>query len=101
MEKKDLLTKFTAYAPHVETALIEKAYDYSTEAHKEQERASGEHYFVHCGAVATSLIEWKMDLPTICAGLLHDVLEDTPISEQTLRGEFGEEITKMVVGVTK
>jgi GTP pyrophosphokinase len=101
MEKKELVDRFAAYAPHVDTTLLEKAYDYSTEAHKEQERASGEHYFVHCGAVATSLIEWKMDLPTICAGLLHDVLEDTPISEQTLRGEFGEEITKMVVGVTK
>jgi GTP pyrophosphokinase len=101
MEKTELISRFAAYAPHVDTTLLEKAYDYSTIAHAQQERASGEHYFVHCGAVANSLIDWKMDLPTICAGLLHDVLEDTSISEQTLRGEFGEEVTKMVMGVTK
>ncbi|MDE2039072.1 MAG: bifunctional (p)ppGpp synthetase/guanosine-3',5'-bis(diphosphate) 3'-pyrophosphohydrolase [Elusimicrobia bacterium] len=101
MNKAELLAHFTAYAPHVDTALLAKAFDYSTAAHAAQERASGEHYFVHCNAVAQSLAEWKMDLPTICAGLLHDVLEDTSISEQALRSEFGEEITKMVVGVTK
>ena len=101
MEKREILARFTAYAPHVETALLEKAYDYSTTAHAQQSRASGEHYFVHCDAVAQSLIEWKMDLATICAGLLHDVLEDTSVSEQTLRAEFGDEITKMVAGVTK
>jgi guanosine-3',5'-bis(diphosphate) 3'-pyrophosphohydrolase len=101
MDKAQLISKFTAYAPHVDTTLLEKAVDYSMNAHKNQERASGEHYFVHCDAVASSLIDWKMDLPTICAGLLHDVLEDTSVSEETLRAEFGEEITKMVVGVTK
>ena len=101
MEKKELLEKFAAYAPHVDTALLEKAYAFSMKAHANQERASGEHYFVHCDAVASSLIEWKMDLPTVCAGLLHDVLEDTPVTEAQMRSEFGEEITKMVVGVTK
>jgi GTP pyrophosphokinase len=101
MERKDLLDKFGAYAPHVDTTMLGKAFDFSVNAHKNQERASGEHYFVHCDAVATSLVEWKMDLPTICAGLLHDVLEDTSVSEEQMRAEFGEEITKMVVGVTK
>lgn len=101
MEKTELLARFTAYAPHVDTSLIDKAYDFGYKAHSNQERASGEHYFVHCDAVAESLIEWKMDLPTVCAGLLHDVLEDTPVSEPQLKQEFGEEITKMVVGVTK
>ncbi|MBI5630376.1 MAG: bifunctional (p)ppGpp synthetase/guanosine-3',5'-bis(diphosphate) 3'-pyrophosphohydrolase [Elusimicrobia bacterium] len=101
MEKEEILKQFSAYSPHVDTAMLAKAYDYSTKAHANQERASGEHYFVHCGAVAQSLVEWKMDLPTICAGLLHDVLEDTPVTAEALRAEFGEEITKMVEGLTK
>src|SRR3989338_9852245 len=101
MDKRELLDKFAAYAPHIDTAMLAKAYDYATKAHADQERASGEHYFVHCDAVAVSLVEWKMDLPTICAGLLHDVLEDTPVSPDTLRMEFGEEIAKLVLGLTK
>lgn len=101
MERQELLDKFAAYAPHVETSLLAKAYDFSMKAHEHQERASGEHYFVHCDAVAVSLIDWKMDLPTVCAGLLHDVLEDTHVTEPELRGEFGEEISKLVLGVTK
>ncbi len=101
MEKAELLEKFSAYAPHVDTAMLAKAFDFSVKAHADQERASGEHYFVHCDAVASSLVDWKMDLPTICAGLLHDVLEDTPISAETLAAEFGDEVTKMVLGVTK
>lgn len=101
MEKSEVLTRFKAYEPNVDAVLLSKAYDFSTSAHAKQERASGEHYFVHCHAVALSLLDWKMDLPTVCAGLLHDVLEDTPIVEETLRQEFGEEITKLVVGMTK
>src|SRR5579883_2476928 len=101
MERKELIEKFAAYAPHVDTRMLEKAFDYSVKAHANQERASGEHYFVHCDAVASSLVDWKMDLPTICAGLLHDVLEDTPVTAETLTAEFGDEITKMVLGVTK
>jgi GTP pyrophosphokinase len=101
VEKNELIEKFSAYAAHVDTAILGKAYDYAVQVHASQERASGEHYFVHCGAVAASLIDWKMDLPTVCAGLLHDVLEDTPISPAIMRSEFGEEITKLVTGVTK
>ena len=101
MEKEELIKRFEAYAPHVDTAILEKAYDYSLKAHADQERASGEHYFVHCDAVASSLIDWKMDLPTVCAGLLHDVIEDTPTTAELLRSEFGDEISKLVVGMTK
>jgi GTP diphosphokinase / guanosine-3',5'-bis(diphosphate) 3'-diphosphatase len=101
MERQELIDKFAAYAPHVDTAILGRAYDYSLKAHANQERASGEHYFVHCDAVAATLVEFKMDLPTICAGLLHDVIEDTPITPETLRAEFGEEITKLVVSLTK
>ncbi|MHB2025485.1 MAG: RelA/SpoT family protein [Elusimicrobiota bacterium] len=101
MDRQELLDRFLAYSPHVDTAMLAKAYDYSVQAHANQARASGEHYFVHCSAVAASLADWKMDLPTVCAGLLHDVLEDTPITPEDMRRDFGEEVTKLVVGVTK
>ncbi len=101
MELQELVSKFKGYAPHMDTTLLEKAYQFSVSAHANQERASGEHYFVHCSAVAESLIEFKLDLPTICAGLLHDVIEDTPVTPDELRREFGDEITRLVEGVTK
>ncbi|MDD5629666.1 MAG: RelA/SpoT family protein [Elusimicrobia bacterium] len=101
LDKDQLIAQFSAYAAHVDAGILAKAYDFSVRAHADQERASGEVYFVHCQSVATSLVEWKMDLPTICAGLLHDTLEDTPITEEAMREEFGEEITRLVLGVTK
>lgn len=101
MELPELVSKFRSYAPHTDTALLEKAYAYALKAHENQSRASGEHYFIHCAAVADTLVEFKLDLPTICAALLHDVLEDTPITREQMRLEFGEEITRLVEGVTK
>lgn len=101
MELSDIIERFQAYAPHVDTALLHKAYEYSQKAHARQHRASGEHYFVHCSAVAQTLVDFKLDLPTICAALLHDVIEDTPVTRDELRREFGEEISQLVDGVTK
>jgi GTP pyrophosphokinase len=100
-EKSELIARFSAYAAHVDTQILAKAYDFSVRAHGNQERASGEEYFIHCKSVASSLTDWKMDLPSVCAGLLHDVIEDTPTSHDTMRAEFGEEITRLVLGVTK
>jgi GTP pyrophosphokinase len=100
-ELKDMLSKFSAYSPHVDTTALELAWDFAAKAHANQSRASGDHYLSHCVAVADSLIEWRMDLPTVCAGLLHDTLEDTPTTEAQLRAEFGEEIAMLVMGVTK
>lgn len=101
MTRDELILTFLEYAPHVDTDILEKAYDFSAKAHADQQRASGDHYFVHCQAVADSLVDWKMDLPTVCAGLLHDVIEDTPATPEIIKSEFGEEITKLVVGMTK
>ena len=101
MEKAELLSLYRSYVPQGDSDLIEKAYDFSIEAHAAQSRASGEHYFTHCSAVAESLLEWKMDLPTVAAGLLHDVLEDTPTPPKALDEAFGPEITRLVLGVTK
>jgi guanosine-3',5'-bis(diphosphate) 3'-pyrophosphohydrolase len=100
-ELKDLVAKFAAYSPHVDPTALELAWDFAEKAHAHQSRASGDHYLTHCVAVADSLIEWRMDLPTICAGLLHDTIEDTPTTEAQLRAEFGEEISMLVMGVTK
>ncbi|MBI3300058.1 MAG: bifunctional (p)ppGpp synthetase/guanosine-3',5'-bis(diphosphate) 3'-pyrophosphohydrolase [Elusimicrobia bacterium] len=97
----EMLDKVRAYSPHADLAPLEKAYAYSLKAHEHQARASGEHYFVHCAAVADSLIDFKLDLPTVCAGLLHDVLEDTPVTRDQLAAEFGQEVALLVEGVTK
>jgi len=99
--KEDLIAKFAAYSAHVDPIALELAWDFAEKVHGQQSRASGDQYISHCAAVAESLIEWRMDLPTVCAGLLHDTIEDTPTSEGQLRAEFGEEIAMLVMGVTK
>jgi GTP pyrophosphokinase len=100
-ERKTLLARFAAYSPHVDTLPLELAWDFAEKAHASQSRASGDHYITHCVAVADSLVDWRMDLPSVCAGLLHDTIEDTPTTEAQLRAEFGEEIAMLVMGVTK
>ncbi|MFA6092423.1 MAG: RelA/SpoT family protein [Elusimicrobiota bacterium] len=101
MNAEEMKLRFQEYSPRVDTSLLEKAYAYSHQAHSRQARASGEEYFVHCAAVAQALLDFKMDLPTVCAGLLHDVIEDTPTTSAELKKEFGIEITQLVEGVTK
>ena len=81
--------------------LVFKALEVAQEAHSTQKRASGEPYLVHPISVALILIDLQADCQTVCAGLLHDTLEDTQISEQDLLSAFGSEITKLVKGVTK
>ncbi|MDD5209799.1 MAG: RelA/SpoT family protein [Elusimicrobiales bacterium] len=100
MELDELLKKFREYSQQ-DTTVLEYAWNYSCEAHHEQKRASGEMYFVHCSAVAEILVDYKMDLETVAAGLMHDVLEDTKIPHETFKKEFGEEIYALVAGVTK
>jgi GTP pyrophosphokinase len=84
-----------------ERTLIQKAYDFSAEAHKEQKRADGSPYFFHVFETAKNLAELGMDGLTISAGLLHDTIEDTPVTEEELWSEFGTEIVFLVNGVTK
>ncbi|MCR4821159.1 MAG: RelA/SpoT family protein [Elusimicrobiales bacterium] len=100
MQLEDLLSRFREYSQQ-DTTLLEYAWHYAQEAHKGQLRKSGDEYFTHCAAVAEILISFKMDIPTICAGLLHDVIEDTDIPHDTFRKEFGDEIFGIVSGVTK
>ena len=81
--------------------LIRKAYEFADKNHKEQNRVSGEKYINHPLQVAYILADLELDDSTICAALLHDVVEDTPITHQDIIDEFGEEIAEMVEGVTK
>lgn len=81
--------------------MLLRAYDFAGAAHKNQKRASGEPYFIHPCAVAEILVELGLDAETIAAALLHDVIEDTPATEDDIRREFGEEILTLVAGVTK
>ncbi len=82
-------------------ALLMKAYDFAKKAHANQKRASGEDYFIHPCTVAQILIDLGLDSATVAAAFLHDVIEDTPVSEGDIRKEFGEEVLELVVGVTK
>lgn len=81
--------------------LIRKAYDFAATAHKEHKRYSGEPYMTHTAAVGYKLAAMGMGPRTICAGLLHDTIEDTPVTSEELKNEFGDEILFLVEGVTK
>ncbi|MEG6565351.1 bifunctional (p)ppGpp synthetase/guanosine-3',5'-bis(diphosphate) 3'-pyrophosphohydrolase [Thermoanaerobacterium saccharolyticum] len=81
--------------------LILKAYDYAVKAHKGQYRNSGEPYIVHPVEVAMILADLELDVSTIASGLLHDVIEDTSITYEDIKNEFGQEIADLVDGVTK
>ncbi len=81
--------------------LLKQAYDFAQKAHRGQKRASGEDHFVHCVEVARLLTDLKLDAPVIAAGLLHDVVEDTPVTVEMLEERFGEEVSTLVAGVTK
>ena len=80
---------------------IKKAYDLADQSHAGVKRASGEPYINHPVIVANFLAIMKCDVDTICAGLLHDVIEDTPVTKQEIEDEFGHDVAEIVDGVTK
>ncbi|OQX55711.1 MAG: bifunctional (p)ppGpp synthetase/guanosine-3',5'-bis(diphosphate) 3'-pyrophosphohydrolase [Candidatus Aminicenantes bacterium 4484_214] len=96
----DILDKLS-YLPEKDLTLLKKAYVFAAQAHQGQTRRSGEPYLSHPLEVAAFLAEMKMDPTTISAGLLHDVLEDTPTTADELNQIFGSEVTHLVEGVTK
>src|SRR3990167_10787930 len=97
---KDILTKMGAPTKE-DLALVEKAYTFAAEAHKEHKRFSGEPYLVHLVETAKELAQLVMGAKTVAAGLLHDSIEDAGISPDVLEKEFGKEIRFLVEGVTK
>lgn len=101
MHIDEFLSKIQAYKNNLDISLIEKACYFANSAHKGQKRHSGKDYITHPLNIAFNLIEYKLDIATIVAAILHDVLEDTEVSEEELKKEFGTEVFKLVQGVTK
>lgn len=100
VELNDLIEKLQEYNPE-EAEIVTKAYDYANDLHKGQMRQSGEAYITHPLNVAYILAEMHADKDTICAGLLHDTLEDTNISKEDIAHDFNQNIANLVDGVTK
>src|ERR1700736_4186057 len=97
----DLVGKVRQYDPSLDEGWLERVYEVADKAHEGQHRASGESYIAHPLAVADVLADLEMDRATIAAALLHDVGEDTAISNEQVAAEFGAEIAALVDGVTK
>ena len=98
----NIINQIESYNPNADLDIVVKAYNYAEMAHSNaQTRFSGERYFIHPYNVALILADLHMDVQTICAGLLHDVVEDTGITFDEIKNEFGIEIANMVDGVTK
>ena len=97
----DLVRRVEAYFPDADFVLLRKAFVFAQKAHEGQKRSSGEDYIIHPINVAGTLIKLRMDLDSIVAGLLHDVVEDCDVSPETIEKEFNSNITKIVVGLTK
>ena len=98
---EDVINKIKEHRKKINTKLIMKAYEYADTNHKDQVRKSGEKYIIHPLHVAYILADMGLDDSTICAALLHDVVEDTTATENDIKTKFGDEIAEMVDGVTK
>jgi len=101
LDLKSLLERITSYYPDADLEIIIKAYDFAKAAHEGQLRDSGEPFFNHPFEVALILADLELDLDTVAAGLLHDVIEDTDVTPEELEQEFGSHIFALVDGVTK
>lgn len=104
-DKVSLINRVKEQLPNIsgfDVGLIERAYDFGEAAHKGQKRANGKTYFTeHCVHVADHILELGMDTPLICAALLHDTIEDTPVTKEDIEEKFGKEIAELVEGVSK
>ncbi|MCM1112473.1 MAG: bifunctional (p)ppGpp synthetase/guanosine-3',5'-bis(diphosphate) 3'-pyrophosphohydrolase [Muribaculum sp.] len=96
-----LISHVRKYHPSDDISMIAKAYETASEAHKDQLRKSGEPYIIHPLNVAIILADLELDKETIVAGILHDVVEDTVMTEEDLEREFGHDVALLVDGVTK
>jgi guanosine-3',5'-bis(diphosphate) 3'-pyrophosphohydrolase len=96
-----LINKVKSYNKFLNPEVLHKAYNFAIKAHENQKRYSGDPYAIHPIAVANILTELKLDSATITTGLLHDTIEDTHATYETIKGEFGQEVADLVDGVTK
>ena len=101
INNNELIDKIKSYNRFLNTDSLNKAYNFALEAHQNQKRDEGVPYIIHPVAVAKILTELKLDSATITTGLLHDTIEDTNVTYETVRKEFGDEVANLVEGVTK
>ena len=101
LQVEELIGRVRTYQPAVDVDLIKRAYDFSYRMHSGQTRKSGDPYFVHPANVAGVIADLRLDTASVCAGLLHDVVEDTLTSLDDIEKQFGGEIATLVDGVTK
>ncbi len=101
LNSNELINKVKNYNKFLNHEKLDKAYNFAVKAHKSQKRASGDPYSVHPIEVANILTELKLDSATITTGLLHDTIEDTFATYETIKQEFGDEVADLVDGVTK
>ena len=101
LNSNDLINKVKTYNKFLNPETLTKAYDFALKAHEKQKRDEGSPYIIHPVAVADILTDLKLDSATIATGLLHDTIEDTHATYQTIKKEFGKEVADLVDGVTK
>ena len=101
LQVDQLIERVKTYQPSANADLIQRAYDYSFRMHAGQTRKSGQPYIVHPVSVAAIIADLRLDAASVCAGLLHDVVEDTLATTEDLTKEFGPEVAELVDGVTK
>src|SRR3989338_5002762 len=101
MSLAQFIEEIVEYNPKANIKLIKKAYILAEDAHKGQKRSTGEDYFLHPVAVARLISKHNADSATICAALLHDIVEDTSVKIETVKELFGDEVAHLVEGVTK
>ena len=98
LRQYELIDKVRSYDPTADEAILNRAYVYAMRMHGSQKRASGDPYFAHPIEVAGILTDYRLDTATIVTALLHDVIEDTPVTPDDIRHLFGPEITELVEG---
>jgi guanosine-3',5'-bis(diphosphate) 3'-pyrophosphohydrolase len=101
MSFEQILSSIAAYDPNADLDVVRRAYDFAAKAHEGQTRRSGDPYVTHPLSVAGIIAELKLDVPSVCAGLLHDCVEDTSATVEQLEELFGKKIAFLVDGVTK
>jgi RelA/SpoT family (p)ppGpp synthetase len=101
INNNELINQIKSYNRFLNTDSLSKAYNFALEAHQNQKRDEGVPYIIHPVAVAKILTDLKLDSATITTGLLHDTIEDTKVTYEKVKKEFGEEVANLVDGVTK
>jgi GTP pyrophosphokinase len=97
----DVIQELLSHHPDADAGIVRRAYVYSAAAHRGQTRRNGEPYLIHPLEVSLIVAELQLDTASVCAGLLHDVVEDTEITVDEIRDDFGDDIASLVAGLTK